>query len=92
MLEQNVKASVFETHIRTHITIEGQSHVAFFPNIKGNINYEFVPLNSQPNFPTYEVLKIYAGIYIYRMGHEKVVRLLFCTCPSDFSLALVLYS
>jgi len=64
MLEQNVKASVFETHLSTHITIEGQSHVVCFPGIKGNIHYEFVPLNSQPNFSNFEVLKISAAIYI----------------------------
>jgi hypothetical protein len=61
-LEQNVKASVSETHISTHITIAGQSHVNCFPDIKGNIHYKFVPLNSQPNFPTFKVLKISAAI------------------------------
>jgi hypothetical protein len=63
ILEQNVKASVSETHISTHIAIEGQSHVDCFPDIKGNIHYAFVPLNSQPNFPTFKVLKISAATY-----------------------------
>jgi hypothetical protein len=61
ILEQNVKASVSETHISTNITLEGQSHVDCFPDIKGNIHYEFVPLNSQPNFPTFKVLKVSAA-------------------------------
>ena len=84
ILEQNVKASVSETHISTNITLEGQSHVDCFPDVKGSIHYEFVPLNNeqmknrQPNFPTFKVLKISAEKkkYIYRI-FSNLIRTLF---------------
>ena len=95
MLEQNVKASVFDSHKHTYYNRRSKPRclLSWYQRkyslwiCSSKQSTKFPHLWSFKNFCS----NIYIYIYIYRVGHEEVVCLLFCTCPCDFSLALVLY-